>query len=331
MSADLAAGLAAWASHHWGEPVTVDRVAASSAGARRSNVLFDAAVGDRTLHLVATILPTAAIQLLDVAAEAAVRTVAEEAGVPAPHIHGVCLDPSYVGGPFFVSTRVDGETIPRRVLRLVEQEGIGELVAAQLGTALAHLHAIDPALAPPALARPRNGTPVAEALDMVVALLDTLLQPEPAFAYGVRWLREHRPGEPPTMSIVHTDVRNGNVIVGPDGLRAILDWEGARVGDPMEDVAWVCTRMWRFREDARTVGGFAGIEPYRAAYEAAGGTWDDERFRWWRVLGTLRWGIGLAGQAAAHLDGRFRSIVMAGSGRRVPELAYDTLLLVRPD
>jgi hypothetical protein len=48
------------------------------------------------------------------------------------------------------------------------------------------------------------------------------------------------------------------------------------------------------------------------------------------VLGTLRWGVGLAGQAAAHLDGRARSIVMAGSGRRLAEMAYDLLLLVRP-
>ena len=62
----------------------------------------------------------------------------------------------------------------------------------------------------------------------------------------------------------------------------------------------------------------------------AGGIWDDDRFRWWRALGTLRWGLGLAGQAAQHLDGRYRSIVMAGSGRRVSELAYDLLLLVRP-
>jgi hypothetical protein len=40
--------------------------------------------------------------------------------------------------------------------------------------------------------------------------------------------------------------------------------------------------------------------------------------------------VGLAGQTAQHLDGRFRSIVMAASGRRVPELEWDLLMLVRP-
>jgi len=327
---NTADGLAAWLSAEWGEPVTIGGLDQSSAGARRTNVLFEARGASRSARLAATIVPSAEIQILDVASEAEVRDVAERGGVPVPHVHGVCLDPDVVGGPFFVSDRVDGETIPRRVLRLVAQGGVGARVAAQIGQALARLHAVDPRTAPVALPRPPGARPIDHALDLVHTAVAGLLQPEPAFSYGLRWLREHRPSEPVALTIVHSDVRNGNLIVGPEGLRAILDWEGARIGDPMEDVAWPCTRMWRFGEDASTVGGFAGIEPYRAGYESAGGTWDEERFRWWRVLETLRWGTGLAGQAAAHLDGRFRSIVMAGSGRRVPELAYDLLSLTRP-
>jgi aminoglycoside phosphotransferase (APT) family kinase protein len=165
---------------------------------------------------------------------------------------------------------------------------------------------------------------------MVSTGLDALLDPSPAFAYGVRWLERNAPPEPERMGIVHSDIRTGNIIVGEDGLRAILDWETSRVGDPMEDVAWPCQRMWRFREDDRTVGGLGQLDTMRDAYIAAGGRWDEERFAWWRVLGTLRWGLGLAGQARGHLDGSFVSIVMAGSGRRVPELEYDTLLLLRP-
>ena len=64
-------------------------------------------------------------------------------------------------------------------------------------------------------------------------------------------------------------------------------------------------------------------------YEAAGGQWRQESFHWWKVLCTLRWGLGLAGQAAAHLNGSVPSIVMAASGRRVAELEYDTLMLIR--
>ncbi|HEY8524947.1 MAG TPA: phosphotransferase family protein [Acidimicrobiales bacterium] len=304
----------------------------SSAGARRANVLFDAEGPGRTLRLVATILPTAEIEINPITAEAGVRAVAEEHGVPVPHVHAVCTDPGFVGGPFFVSDRVDGESVPRRVLRLVHGAGIGERVAAQLGEALGRLHAIDPELAPDDLLEDRSENPAEVALAGADRMVAELPLPRPALALGIDWLARHLPPAPPRRTIVHTDARNGNVLVSARGLEAVLDWEGAvRHGDPMQDLAWPALRMWRFKEDGREIGGFAGRDPFVAGYERCGGTFDEERFHWWKVLGTLRWALGLASQSAAHLDGRFRSIVMAASGRRVPELEWDLLMLVRPD
>lgn len=320
--------LAAWLSSAEERPVEVRGLAAVSAGARRFNALFDAVTEDGIRRLAITMIPTAAIQLLDVTGEAAIRTAAETVGVPVPHVHHVCVDEDVLGGPFFISTAVEGETIPRRLLRLVHEHGIGERVVAQLGHAMGRLHSIDDP--PQALARPVGAGPIESALIGLDELLGLLLAPSPVFSYGARWLEQQAPDEPERITAIHSDIRTGNIIVGPDGLRAILDWETARVGDPMEDLAWPCMRMWRFRKDAHTVGGLAGVDVLRRAYLEAGGDWDEDRFRWWRVLGTVRWGLGLAGQARAHLDGSFRSIVMAASGRRVPELEYDTLLLLRP-
>jgi aminoglycoside phosphotransferase (APT) family kinase protein len=322
-------GLESFLSGLWERPVTVQLVGQSTAGARRRNMLFDATVDGATSRYVATILPTEDIAILSMGDEAGVRTVALEHGVPVPRVVGVCLDASVVGGSFYVSEFVGGETIPRRLLRLVHANGNGEHVVRQLGEAFAALHGIDAAEAPAGLARPDE--PVAAALEGVRVGLDGLLQPEPALAYGVRWLAEHQPPEPDRRTIVHTDVRTGNIIVDDSGLRAVLDWEGAKVGDPMEDLAWVCTRMWRFGFDDLTVGGLGHVESLREAYEAAGGEWRQERFLWWRVLTTLRWGMGLAGQAAQHLNGTYVTVVMAASGRRVSEMAYDVLTLIPPD
>jgi aminoglycoside phosphotransferase (APT) family kinase protein len=331
---DLAEGLGHFLSDAFERPVKVSNLTGSSAGARRLNVLFDAdGAGDDgvPLRLAATILPTSEIELNPISAEADVRALAQRHGVPTPRIYATCTDPSYVGGPFFVSARVDGESVPRRVLRLVHAEGIGERVAGQLGEALARLHAIDPELAPAELVSDAAVNPAEQALTDAAAGVAELLPNRPAFALGLAWLERRLPAPPERRTIVHTDARNGNLIVDATGLRAVLDWEGTRrYGDPMQDVAWPATRMWRFREDAREIGGFAGREPYVAGYERAGGTFDLERYEWWKVLGTLRWGLGLAGQAAAHLDGRFRSVVMAASGRRVPELEWDFLMLLRP-
>jgi aminoglycoside phosphotransferase (APT) family kinase protein len=329
VNTDLATGIGRWLSEQRGRHIEIVGLQQVSAGARRINALFDAVDDDGHVERLAlTALPTLDIQLLPPTVEAAVRKLAYDGGVPTPRIVGATDDPSYVGGPFFVSERVDGETIPRRVLRLVEQHGIGETVAAQLGTAMGRLHALDPASAPRGIARPAHG-PVETALVGADTALSDLLQPSPVLSYGIRWLERHRPPEPARLTIVHSDIRNGNVIVGEDGLRAILDWEGTRIGDPAEDVAWPMVRMWRFRNDDRPVGGWAGVAPYRAAYEAAGAEWDEARVRWWLALGTLRWGLGLAGQARQHLDGSYRTIVMAASGRRVTELEYDFLMVVK--
>ncbi|MEY2471021.1 MAG: hypothetical protein QOK28_350 [Actinomycetota bacterium] len=332
MSIDITVkGIAAFLSDAWQTPVEISEVAPASAGARRRNVLFTAYRDGEPMRLVATIIHHAGLQIMTVETEAATLRLAEDAGVAVAHVQAVCMDPAYVGGPFFVTNQIAGETVGRQILRLVEANaGLGPTIAHGIGESLAKLHAVDPALAHPALERPALGTTAIDAaLAHVRAQLDVLLQPSPVFELAYAWLDSHRPQARQRLTVVHRDCRNGNIIVGPDGLRAILDWEVAHLGEPMEDLAWMCVRMWRFRNDELEVGGFAARDDLRAGYEAAGGAWDEPSFFWWKLYSTLRWGLGLAGQARAHLDGTFSSIVMAGSGRRVGELEYDCLMLLK--
>ncbi len=323
-------GLEKFLSELWGTGVRIENVRLASAGARRRNVLFDARRGAEVVPLCATIIPVSAMQIMPIEVEAANIALAHRHGVPCPAVHGVSSDASYVGGPFFLTSRIEGETIPRHILRLVSATpGLGARIGRQCGEALARLHAIDLAEVPPALHQTAGGdTPVELALRSVGQQTAALLQPSPAFSLAVHWLDRNRPART-RIAFTHCDFRNGNMIVGPDGLRAALDWEVARLSDPMEDLAWLCVRMWRFRNDALEVGGFATRDDLRQGYVSAGGEWEQASFHWWKVYCTLRWGLGLARQAAQHLDGSVPSIVMAGSGRRVSELEYDTLMLLR--
>ncbi len=329
---DVAAGLATYLTEAWGSAVEVSDLSTTTAGARRHNVLFDARVGDgERRRLVATIVPTGETLLNEVEAEAGVRLLAESAGVLVPHVHLSRTDGELVGGPFMISDFVAGETVPRRVLRLVEETGNGDLVADQLGESLARLHAVDPAAVTVPLRELDAKDPCGAALAALVEAVDLLPQRRPALELGLRWLERRRPEPPNRVSILHTDVRNGNIIVGEDGLRAVLDWEGAlAAGDPMQDLAWPSLRMWRFRNDEREIGGFADRAPYVAGYERAGGTYDEDRYQWWKVFETARWAVGLAAQTMGWLEGRVPSIVFAASGRRVPELEWDLLMLIRP-
>lgn len=323
------AALERYLTELWETPVKVTDAHAASAGARRLNLLFTARRADRVDRLVATIVSTAALQIAGIDVEAGGLRLAEAAGVPVPHVVGFSTDRSDVGGPFIVSTAIEGETVPRRVLRLVEHDpALGPRLARQCGDALARLHAADPAACHPSTTRPEPGaTPASAALARIREQLNELLQPSAAFELAYHQLAASLPPDD-RVTPVHNDFRNGNLIVDVDGLRAVLDWEASALGAPMSDLAWMCVRMWRFGNDDRPVGGFAAIADLRAGYEAAGGRWDEDSFRWWKVLGSLRWGLGLAGQARQHLDGEFRSIVMAGSGRRVAEMEYDVLCLL---
>ena len=59
-------------------------------------------------------------------------------------------------------------------------------------------------------------------------------QPDPAFELGLRLGRPPAPvGVQP--HVVHGDFRLGNLMVETTGLAAVLDWELAHLGDPIED------------------------------------------------------------------------------------------------
>jgi aminoglycoside phosphotransferase (APT) family kinase protein len=322
-------GLARFLSEVRNEPVRVTDLRMASAGARRRNVLFTAEGPSGAHALVATIIPTADVQIQPIAVEAGNLRLAREVGMPVAEVIADTDDPSWVGGPFFVSTLVEGESVPRQVLRLVDADPtLGPRLARQCGAALARLHTTPVDRAPEGIEAPPDGlTPVTSALANLREEMEGLLQPSPVFELAIRWLTETAPDDDRTV-IVHGDFRNGNLMVGPDGLRAVFDWEGSRLGAPMGDLAWMSVRMWRFRNDHLPIGGFAGVDDLRAGYEEAGGTWDDSTYHWWKVLGTYRWGLGLAKQARQHLDGEFPSIVMAASGRRVAEMEYDVLRLL---
>jgi len=254
----------------------------------------------------------------DMGIEASVLRAAGAAGMPvAEVIASATGDDNPVGASFMVMTAVDGETIARKILRDDEYAEARLRLPAQLGAALAQLHAIPVDAAP--------GLVEQDQIAYYRGVLDSLGRPHPTFELAFRWLEQHRPVSPRT-AIVHGDFRLGNVIVGSDGLRAVLDWELAHLGDPMEDLGWLCVKAWRFGSRKPV----AGVGEYRElfdAYEAAGGgPVDPEEARWWEVLGTLKWGIMCIIQCNVHMSGFSRSHELAAIGRRVCENEHDLFL-----
>lgn len=260
----------------------------------------------------------------DFVTESALLREARVAGVPVAEVFVTDADATdeqrdAIGAAFMIVERIDGETIARKILRDDEFAGARPELAAQCGEALAAIHSIS-----------IDAVPGLEATDQVAqyrAAHDALGVPSPAFELGFRWLEQHRPAAT-AMTVVHGDFRLGNLIIDSDGLRAVIDWELGHLGDPMEDLGWLCTKAWRFGNKPR-VGGFGDVDDLIAAYESrAGTTVDRDALRWWETLGSLKWGVMCNMQANAHLSGMVRSVELAMIGRRVAEQEHDLLLLL---
>ncbi|WP_214316601.1 phosphotransferase family protein [Nonomuraea sediminis] len=283
-------------------------------GASRETWSVDA-VADGVVHELVLRLdsPGAALEAgSGLAAEARLMRAAEQAGVPVPRIVAAAE-------PYILMQRVAGETIPRKILRDEAYRQARPRLAAQCGRALAAIHRMPL----DAVAQDAPQDPLAQWRDV----LDALGEPHPVFEWAFRRLARTRPATART-TVVHGDFRNGNLIVGPDGVRAVLDWELAHAGDPIEDLGWLCVKAWRFGEQP-PVGGFGGYDELVEAYEKAGGQpVDRDALRWWETFGVLKWGIICVMQTMRHLRGGARSVELAAIGRRVCENEWDLLGLL---
>jgi aminoglycoside phosphotransferase (APT) family kinase protein len=262
--------------------------------------------------------------------EFAVLRAAYNAGVPAPKPY---FEPATIAGkPAFFMQRVGGEAVGRRLVTDPAFAAARAVLPEQLAAALAAIHRVDyratglDALLP----RARAGeSAIAREADRLYRELDSVEEAHPALELALRWLARNEPPRETETTLVHGDFRIGNVLVEGDALAAVLDWEFTHIGDPHEDVAWLCVRAWRFGNDALEAGGIAERETWLRAYERASGrAIDRERIAYLEIAGNVRWAVGALMQARRHLSGVEPSIELASLGRISAEMEHEALRLI---
>lgn len=318
--------------HHGAQSVRIDNLRLLTGGASRQTWSFDATIdqsGGRveTLPLILRADPRRS-ELMTKGIEYALHESVFEHGVLAPRMHANGDDT--LGMPFFIMERIDGETIARRLIRDDAYAQTRAVLPSQLASILAKIHAV-PVDSPGVCDLPAPSEGVSPALHEIEryekGYRAVTPDPHPAFELAFRWLRERAPAAD-ERRLVHGDYRIGNVIFGPEGTRSILDWELAHIGDPMEDIGWLCVRSWRFG-GSKPVGGIGDRNAFYAAYEAASGAAvEPERVRYWEAFGNLRWGITCIAQVHVYLSGASNSIELASIGRRVAETEWELLKLM---
>ena len=294
-------------------------------GASRETWLVEGADG----HWVLRRDPKGAVSLVPIEHEFALMRAARDAGVPVPQ--PLSFEPD--GGRFdsagMLMSFVGGTSVAPRILRKEEYTSAREKLPGQLATALAAIHSLPVSGLESALPRP-GADPALSQIEEWERQLDEVGEPLPAVELGLRWLRANAP-EPAEPRLVHGDFRLGNFIVDETGLGAVIDWELAHLGDPAEDIGWLCIRSWRFGNDDQPVAGVGQLDRFISAYESAGGPpVDRERVAYWEAFGNVKWAVICAAQAHDHLTGVRRSHELASLGRRVCEPEWDLLDLIGP-
>jgi aminoglycoside phosphotransferase (APT) family kinase protein len=313
-------------ARHLGASVEVDAVGPLGGGASREIVAVDLRLDGEPRELVMRRDPDA---IGDQAwrHEFELIAAADRQGVPVPKPIFALEDGDGLGAGFLME-RVRGETLAPRILKLPELEAARERLTRDCAVALAKIHKIPVAELSFLEGVDPVADPAVEQLEHWRAVLDRLGEPHPVLEWALVRLRQALPAPGPR-TVVHGDFRNGNLVVGPDGLRAVLDWELSHGGDPMEDLGWLCVRAWRFSRPELAVGGFGTREQLFAAYEeAGGGAVDPRRVRFWETFGNFKWAVICMLQAHTYFSGEKPSLELAAIGRRTCEPEWELLRML---
>ncbi|XOV84469.1 MAG: phosphotransferase family protein [bacterium] len=114
------------------------------------------------------------------------------------------------------------------------------------------------------------------------------LHPQPIAAAALRWLDQHLPAPSERLCLVHGDFRTGNYLYTESGdITAVLDWEMAHIGDPLEDLAWSLDPLWS--PDLHLAGRLVSRQCAIDIWERASGFHvDRDVFRWWQIFASVK-------------------------------------------
>jgi aminoglycoside phosphotransferase (APT) family kinase protein len=295
-------------------PVKVLSMKLALGGNSRETWISDVRVGVAERRVVFRCDPDYWIRPIEMTREINGLRLAERAGVPAPIVLA-SSEEIEIGRPYVVTKFVEGTAIARHVMRDENYAPARQRFARECGEILARLHG--------ATSMAQGWMPY-DPMDDLETYLSDAAYPSPALIGAIRWLARNRPPAPLVASPIHRDFRLGNLMMSAAGIVAVLDWETCQLGDPDEDIAWLCSRSWRYGS-ALVVGGLGSMEELLDVYQRCSGrTVDPDRLHWWSVYAETRW--GLAGIARRRAGSAGDVMEQAAITRRGCRQEYNVLL-----
>lgn len=318
MSGALADALATYLGRTWGAPVAIEALARISGGASRETYRFDALVGGERRPLILRRDPPGSLIETDRRSEFLALKSFNGRGVSAPEPLILELDGAELERPFFIMARVDGGATASPFSPDPYAPHAARIGEDFFGT-LGRIAAADPATLPIAevCEAPALDQCWKRELDYWAGVIDDdELHPQPIVRAAIRWLYAHPPPPAQKLSVVHGDYRSGNFLHdGAGKIIAVLDWEMAHLGDPLEDLGWALDPLWRVSNDSDQVGGMCTkTEAFRIWTAASGLAVDPAAFAWWEVFASVKGQAIWISSAREYRDSGFREPILCFSG-----------------
>ena len=287
---DLGPQLATYLSKQWETPVGVSTIEQIPGGASRETYRVDLDVDGNARGVILRRDPPSSLIDTERALEYQTYEAAYRAGFPVPEPLLLEEDPAVLERPFSLMEEVSGCQSAIANLALPPFAEVRDDIARRKWTLLGELAQQDIQALGVTEFMEIPDHPARRELDYWANVIrtDTLNQ-QPVAEATIRWLERNLPPASGALCLVHGDYRSGNFLYNETGeIPAVLDWEMAHIGDPLEDLAWSLDPLWAWPE--RTLAG--GLLPREVAIDiwetASGRTVDREVFRWWQVFASLK-------------------------------------------
>lgn len=289
---ELRSGLGRFLDAHWKGGAEARDLVHIPGGASRETWRFTAAAAGESRGMIVRIDPETSLIDTDRRTEYRAVEAAFRAGLPAPEPLFLVEDLAWLGRPFSLTAEVGGCSSSAEAMPAEHLAAIGR----QKWSIMGRLAALEPLALGlgDVMAATTADTCAVEQLDYWEKVIrDDSLHPNPIAHAALRWLRRNLPPPAQKISLVHGDFRTGNFLYSPQGeIRAVLDWEMAHLGDPLEDLAWSLDPLWCWSTPDRAGRLLPHAEAVRLWEEASGLTVDPEVFHWWQIFASIK-GIGI--------------------------------------
>jgi aminoglycoside phosphotransferase (APT) family kinase protein len=307
MSDALSLALAGYLAEKLGaRDLSVHDLARIPGGASRETYRFVARYGGHERKLILRRDPTASLIETERSTEYRAYEAFHKLGLPVPEPVALELGVTALERPFFVMSEVENAFVGQ-ILALDPYGAHRDRIGQQFWSNLGRIAGADPVAL--GLSDFEGAKNVAECWHHEVARWEKVIDedeagPEPIARAAIRWLKRNPPPPAQKIAVVHGDYRSGNFLYDANGdIRAILDWEMAHLGDPLEDLGWALDPLWAHHDPSRPAGTLRRAEAIALWEKASGLKADPAALFWWEIFASVKglaiW-ISAAHEYATH-------------------------------